>query len=730
MGRLSALVRGRRRLVAGIWLLLVLASLPLMARQTENLTGGGFEVPGSGSAAVERQTDRFPGAASATLAVVLQQRGGDAAALRAAVERAGRAAGETEHVGLSPRAAAGAHAAAEAGRSVIVVPLTVDGSSDDALHAAADLREQLHAGEAVGGVRSYVVGQPALWAGIEELQKEDLAQAEAAGLPVVLIVLLAVFGSLLAALLPIGLGAVAVIVTGAVVYLLSFGTTMSIFVTNVASMVGIGVAVDYSLFLLSRYREEIAAGADRAQALDTAMSTSGSAVVFSGMTVVLSLAGLFLIDATVMRSMAIGAIVVVSVAVLASVTLLPALIALLGPRAERRGRVVGAVTRAAQRRRRRGDFWRRWTAGLMRRPGLYAAIVTAVLLLLAIPALSLQFGDGALAQFPPDHETRQGAQLAARQGPAGASSPTVVVVDFERGSARAARNRAALERYAAGLRATDGIAAVGRPRFSRDGGAAMLRVVSADDPESDATRELIRRMRAEGGAASGLGGLARISVGGPTADNIDFVDLVAGDIWKIFAFVIACSYLILLVVLRSVLLPLKAVLMNALTVGAAYGVLVAFFQYGWLDGPTGYDSLGYINSVTPPLLLAIVFGLSMDYEVFLLSRIRERWLATGDNRRAVAEGLEASAGVITSAALIMVAVFATFALTGVPQIKEIGVGLAVAIALDATLVRLVLVPAAMGLMGDWNWWLPGWLERLLPRVEIEGAAEERAAAAA
>jgi RND superfamily putative drug exporter len=356
----------------------------------------------------------------------------------------------------------------------------------------------------------------------------------------------------------------------------------------------------------------------------------------------------------------------------------------------------------------------------MRRPGLYAGLVAALMLLLAIPGLSLSFRDGALAQFPPGDESRLGAELAAREGPAGASAPTVVVADFERGDARSARNRAVLERYAAGLRATGGIAAVGRPRISRDGGAAMLRVVSSDDPESDATRELIRRMRAEGGAASGLDRLARISVGGPTADNIDFVALVSGGIWKVFLFVIACSYLILLVVLRSVLLPLKAVLMNALTVGAAYGVLVAVFQYGWLDGPTGYESLGYINSVTPPLLLAIVFGLSMDYEVFLLSRIRERWLATGDNRRAVAEGLEASAGVITSAALIMVAVFATFALTGVPQVKEIGVGLAVAIALDATLVRLVLVPAAMGLMGDWNWWLPGWLERILPRVDVEG----------
>jgi uncharacterized membrane protein YdfJ with MMPL/SSD domain len=205
---------------------------------------------------------------------------------------------------------------------------------------------------------------------------------------------------------------------------------------------------------------------------------------------------------------------------------------------------------------------------------------------------------------------------------------------------------------------------------------------------------------------------------------VDLNDLISGGIWKVFLFVMVCSYLVLLVVLRSVLLPLKAVLMNLLSVAAAYGVLVAVFEYGWLDGITGYDSLGYINTVTPPLLLAIVFGLSMDYEVFLLSRIRERYLATGDNRRAVADGLQASAKVITSAALIMVVVFGTFALTGVPQIKEIGVGLAVAIALDATLVRLVLVPAAMELMGDWNWWLPARLDRILPRADFESGAEQ------
>ncbi|CAA9505390.1 MAG: Integral membrane protein, partial [uncultured Solirubrobacteraceae bacterium] len=288
-------------------------------------------------------------------------------------------------------------------------------------------------------------------------------------------------------------------------------------------------------------------------------------------------------------------------------------------------------------------------------------------------------------------------------------------------------------RYASGLRETAGIADVAAPQPSEDGKAALVRIIPATDPESDASLALVGRLRADGGQAAGLSEVADVDVGGATAQIRDFNGLISGDLWKVFAFVLICSYLVLLVVLRSVLLPLKAVLMNLLSIAAAYGILVAIFQWGWLDGITGFESLGYINAITPPLLLAIVFGLSMDYEVFLLSRIRERYDATGDNRQAVSEGLAASAKVITSAAVIMVAVFGTFALTGVPQIKEIGVGLAVAIALDATIVRLILVPATMDLMGSWNWWLPAWLDRILPHADFERAPEreeDRATAAA
>jgi RND superfamily putative drug exporter len=271
------------------------------------------------------------------------------------------------------------------------------------------------------------------------------------------------------------------------------------------------------------------------------------------------------------------------------------------------------------------------------------------------------------------------------------------------------------------LRRDPEVESVARPRTSRDGRAVLLRAVPRHDPESDQARALVSRLRSHD----------ELKVGGATAYVDDFKDQVSGSMWKILVFVLAFSYLVLLVLLRSVLLPLKAVVMNLLSVAAAYGVLVAVFQYGWLDGLLGYDSLGYVHTMTPPFLLAIVFGLSMDYEVFLLTRIRERYDATGDNTTAVAQGLKRSAATISSAALIMVAVFAVFAGIGVPSVKEIGLGLAVAIALDATLVRLVLVPATMELMGRWNWWLPRPLARVLPRrsFEASGSAESAPAGA-
>src|SRR5215208_3457346 len=713
MDRFGGAVERHRKLVLIGWVLLLLAALPFTLKQTENLTSGGFVVPGSGSEAVEDAIDDFEGAERETLAVVLAVRkDGDDQAVRRALTRVDRAADEIDNVSLRDADRERAEASA-ARRPILVVPLKVSGDSNQAADAASDLREELDpSNEPRGGIETHLVGQQALWAGMQDLTKEDLETAERTGFPIVFIILLAVFGSLAAASLPLALGFGSVALTGAVIYFLSQQPEMSVFVTNVASTIGIGVAVDYSLFVLARYREEVQAGLDPADARRVAMRTSGLAVAFSGITVMISLAGLFMVNSTTIRSMAMGAIVVVAISILAAVTLLPALMGLLGRRAYSRGRLAvlgGLIVRSLRWRRRRPGrtdpatakpgFWQRWTNGVMRHPVIAAVGSSAILLALAVPALSLEWGDGALRQFPKDNETRVGAELAAKATGPGASGPTQVLVDFDSGKVADPDNARALKDYAAGLK---------------------------HDSESPEARAMLGRLRADADAGQGLGQRADIEVGGTTAGVEDFKDLVSGSLWKIALFVMGFSYLVLLVLLRSVLLPLKAVAMNLLSVAAAYGVLVMVFQYGWFDGLFGYESLGYINTMTPPFLLAIVFGLSMDYEVFLLSRIRERYEATGDTATSVAQGLAASAGTISSAALIMVAVFGVFAGTGTPSIKEIGVGMSVAIALDATLVRLILVPATMEIMGRWNWWLPRPLDRVLPHAGFESGGRRSA----
>jgi uncharacterized membrane protein YdfJ with MMPL/SSD domain len=733
MDRLARFVERRRLLVLGAWVAVLLAAVPFASRQSEHLTGGGFQVPGSQSEVVDRNLERFESAQREYLAVVLAKReDAGAADVRAEVGRVAEIAERLPHAEVTDTAAAAARR--EAGdASITIVPLAVKGDQDQLADLAADFRDELGT-EPRSDVQPYLVGQLALWAGMQDLAQEDLEAAEMTGFPIVLLVLLAVFGSLAAAALPLALGFASVGLTGAAIYFLSQATDMSVFVTNVASMIGIGVAVDYSLFVLARYREEIRA-AELVEARRTALRTSGLAVAFSGVTVMIALAGLFLIDSTTIRSMAMGAIIVVAVSILAAVTLLPVLMRLLGRRAYARGRIAltaGLLVRALRNRpRRRGStapgarragFWERWTAQVTRRPWTAALASAAVLLVLALPALSLEFGDGALRQFPEGNHTRVGAELAAqKQGP-GASGPTQIMAELDRGTVRSPGNRDALAAYVDELRRDPEVARVAPPQPSRDGRAALLAVQPRHDAESPQAERLLDRLRSEGGS---LAGVAELNVGGATAATEDFKDLVAGSMWKILVFVLVFSYLVLLVLLRSVLLPLKAVLMNLLSVGAAYGVLVAVFQWGWLDGLLGYDSLGYINSMTPPFLLAIVFGLSMDYEVFLFSRIRERYNATGDTGTAVAQGLRASAATISSAALIMVAVFGVFAFTGTPSIKEIGLGLSVAIALDATLVRLILVPATMEIMGRWNWWLPRPLERVLPDTNFEGSGRRQ-----
>ncbi|HXS32485.1 MAG TPA: MMPL family transporter [Solirubrobacterales bacterium] len=715
MVQLAGFLGRRRRWVVLAWVAVVLAALPLASRQTEHLTGGGFDVPGSESKAVNDSIERDFSNTTGSIAVLLRaQSGAGSAARTAAVARVRRAVAGLDEVSLPPPVAhRGELALQQTGTAMLA--LRSEQSSDRQIDSAATLRKDLDPGTATAGVTTYLAGQPTIWAGMQELSKEDLAKAEAGGFPIVAIILLVVFGSLAAAALPLVLGFVSVIVTGALIYFLSLQMETSVFVTNMASMIGIGVAIDYSLFILARYREERAKGRDPQAARAEALSTSGLAVAFSGLAVIVSLAGLWMVDNQALRSMALGAMTVVAVSILTAVTLLPALIAMLGDRVLPGG-VVAKVLGVFRRRGERPDreaFWVRWTTRVMAHPWRAVIGVSAVLLTLAIPLLSIETGTQALKQFPTDSDVRVGNELASKQV-GGAADPVQIVASFE-GSRP---DRAAVASFNRTIEATPGISSVAPPAFA--GGDVLIQATPSTPSESDATIALVSRLSDNVVPATELSRVATVQVGGETARSQDARVQISGSMWKIVLFVLALSYLVLMVMLRSLLLPLKAVLMNLLSIGAAFGVLVAIFQWGWFSNLLGFESQGALDTINVPLIFAIVFGLSMDYEVFLMSRIREHYLEHGDNERAVAEGLSTSARTISSAALIMTAVFSVFVLTGVPSIKELGLGCAVAIALDATLVRLILVPAAMKLLGSWNWWMPSWLDRALPDLSFEG----------
>jgi RND superfamily putative drug exporter len=729
MRALAGFLGRRRKLVVAAWVLIVVLAYPFAMQETDHLTGGGFDVPGSQSMKVsESLQDEFGSQADGISVVLKAEPGASAAERGAAVARLQDEVAKLDDVTLPPAAARQARRQLQ-GTDVVLVPLRSDLSSDELIDPAATLREDLDPGTADGGVTPYLVGQPTIWAGMQEISKEDLAKAEKTGFPIVAIILLVVFGSLAAAALPLALGFVSVLVTGALIYFFSLQLETSVFVTNMASMIGIGVAVDYSLFILARYREEREAGNEPVEARALSMSTSGLAVTFSGLAVIISLAGLWMVDNQALRSMALGAMTVVAVSILTATTLLPALIAMLGDRVLPGG-VVGKVENFFRRRfyRRKtaqqhatekNRFWRAWTMRVMSRPWTAVIGVSAVLLFLASPLLSLETGTEAIAQFPKGGDVRVGSEIASEQLNGG-TDPVQIVASFD-GSV----DKAAVVAFSREVAGTAGITAVGRPVYAGD--AALIQATPSAPSESDAAVALVGRLRDNVVPASALAQEAEVNVGGETARGDDVRNQVGGSMWKIILFVLSLSFLVLMVMLRSLILPLKAVLMNLLSIGAAFGVLVAIFQWGWLDGFLGFESQGALDTINIPLIFAIVFGLSMDYEVFLMSRIRERYMVHGDNERAVAEGLSTSARTISSAALIMTSVFAVFVLTGVPSIKELGLGSAIAIALDATLVRLILVPAAMKLMGEWNWWFPSWLDKLVPDFSFEGGGEPEAA---
>ncbi|MEI7915021.1 MAG: MMPL family transporter [Mycobacteriaceae bacterium] len=720
MMRLSGTLRRHRWLIFSCWLLALVPSLFLALTLSGNLTGGGFDVAGSQSLKVQYYVeDHFPEQGSSPLALVAAPRA-DATYqdMAAAVQQLEQAAGQVPSLQLVPTPTQ----PPPAPDRPYVVSLRLGFNNTGAVDVARQLRAKIgvdgdQPGETDNGrVRLYVIGQGALGAAAQTSTKHDIAAAERWNLPIVLLVLVAVFGSLAAAAIPLALAICTVAVTMGVVYLLSTVVTMSVFVTSTVSMFGIALAIDYSLFILMRFREELRAGRTPDQAADAAMATSGLAVVLSGLTVIASLTGIYLIDTPVLRSMATGAILAVTFAVLSSATLIPAVLATFGRAAARRSRLLHWSRRpeAAQSR-----FWTRWVGIVMRRPWQAAGAGAAILLLLAAPAFGMVLGNSMQRQFPSSHEIRGGVAAAAEALGPGALGPMRILLTFPEGNPSDPRNAAAIEAVSRTTAQAVNIVSVSPPEVGDDQRSALLSAVLAVDPEELRARDTVDWLRATLPALPEVTeSRTQVDVGGPTALIKDFDDRVSKTQLLVFVFVALIAFVMLLISIRSVVLALKGVAMTVLSVAAAYGSLVVVFQWGWLE-KLGFEPISSIDSTIPPLVLAMTFGLSMDYEIFLLTRIRERYLQTGDTRDAVAYGVATSARTITSAALIMIAVFTGFAFAGMPLVAQLGVACAVAIAVDATVVRLVLVPALMAVFDEWNWWLPPWLARILPAVDFD-----------
>ena len=656
-----------------------------------------FTAPGSESAeAMTLLQQRFPEVAvGSAYAVFATSDGQPLSRFRAPISSALSGISGTDRV-----AAVGAPVFSADGR-IGYAQITLAGSSAGFGAARTAALVEALAPARASGLTAELGGEAAF------VNAEQESGAEAVGLLAALVVLVVVFGTVVAALVPIALALVAVGTGLGAIVLLASALDVSTAAPTIGAMVGLGVGIDYALLIVSRYRDHRADGQAGAEALSSAMATAGTAVLFAGLTVVVAMAALVLTGVGLLASIGLGTALVVLLAVAAALTLLPALLSLLGDRIDA-GRLLG------RRRRRPGTpveatVWWRLAHLISARPWPYLVAGSVLLLTLAAPALSLRTG------FPDSGDSVRGATereafdlLANGFGP-GFNAPLLVVADL-RAPGLGAGDLPAL---AVQLAADPGVVSVGQPQVAGNGSAAVLSVQPAGEPGDPATARTLGRIRATSPA--------RVLVTGQTALTLDLDEQLRDTLPLFVGAILLASVLLLMVVFRSVTVPLKAAVMNLLSIGGAYGVVVVVFQWGWLGAVFGLDRTYLIASPLPAIFFAVLFGLSMDYEVFLVSRIREAYVATGDNAGSVARGLAATGRVITSGALIMMAVFLSFVANPSPFVKMIGLGLATAIALDATVVRLVLVPATMALLGRANWWLPGWLDRLLPHVVVAAA---------
>jgi len=565
------------------------------------------------------------------------------------------------------------------------------------------------------GFQVAMTGEGTLDHDFNEVSQHDLESGELKfGLPAALIILLLVFGAVVAGVIPLGMAFVAIVVALGLCAPIAAAFSLSVFFVNMLTGMGLALGIDYSLFVVSRYREERAGGLAELDSIAAASATASRAVLFSGSVFVIALTGMLLVPSNIMKSLAVAAIAVGIVSVLAALTLLPALLGLLGDRVNALrlpyvGRSIGSGGE--------GRFWGGVVRAVMRRPVIYLVTFSALLLALAIPTIGLKLGASGVSTLPDRLGAKQGFEALERDFPQASSSPALITIS---GDMHSPQVRAAIARLRADL-ARD--SAFGRSDLRFGNGVAAIGVEVGGDKTGEQALDAIRHLRSTTIPEAFLGTDAQVLVGGDTADNVDYIDAMNAWLPPVFAFVLGLSFILLTIAFRSIVVAATSMALNLLSVGAAYGLVVLVFLHGIGSGLFGFQRVDAIDAWVPLFLFSVLFGLSMDYQVFLLSRIKERYDMSGSTREAVEWGVSSTARLITGAALIIVAVFSGFAMGDLVMFQQMGFGIAVALLIDATIIRSVLLPAAMVLFGKWNWYLPTWLE-WLPHIQIEAAERE------
>jgi putative drug exporter of the RND superfamily len=720
VARLARWAVAHRRLVGLAWVGLFVGLLALSGAVGSKYSTN-FSLPGSDSQhAYDVLARDFPKQSGDSDQIVLRARGGALAdaAVRARVQPMLAAVAKLPHVTgvASPYAAGGAAAISKDGR-IGFATVAFDERANVLPTAAVQRVVDVARSAATPALQVELGGQA-----IQQLQKPKFGAATMIGLLAAILVLLITFGSLIAMGMPMLTAFLGLGTAFGLIGLMTRVLATPDFSSELAAMIGLGVGIDYALFIVTRFRENFRNGMDVDDAVVAAMDTAGRAVAFAGMTVIIAVLGMCLLGVSFLYGMSAAIAIGVAMTMLAALTLLPVLLSRFGARVGRLGRRARRTASAAAPP--RPTRWMQWAELVSRHPWPAMLAGLAIVLVLAVPALSLRMGTSDSGNDPTSLTTRRAYDLLAEGFGKGFNGPLLVVAKLP---AAGAGERAALVRIERALRATPGIASVTRPALSPRGATATIQAFPRSAPQDAATTDLVNELRDRRLPPVAKATGAQILVGGSTAVGVDFANILSGKLPLFIGAVIGLAALLLLVVFRSLVIPLQAAVMNLLSIGASLGVSVAVFQWGWLGGPLGVQG-GPIDAFIPVMLFAIVFGLSMDYEVFLVSRIHEEWTRRRDPSRAVVVGLGATGRVITAAATIMICVFLSFAFGDERVVKLFGLSFAIAVFIDAFVVRSLLLPAVLQLLGRRTWWLPQWLDRRLPHLAIDPAEQESDAA--